>query len=75
MYKRLLIFGVTGLFFLLGLNYLLIYPLKQTVTRERERQDKATGKPSTPSSISGRKRTRIPSKRQRLPWTKPTCAA
>ena len=40
MYKRLLIFGVTGLFFLLGLNYLLVYPLKQTVTRERERQDK-----------------------------------
>jgi len=39
MYKRLLIFGVTGLFFVLGLNYLLIYPLKQTVTRERERQD------------------------------------
>jgi hypothetical protein len=40
MYKRLLILGVTGLFFLLGLNYLLIYPLKQTVTRERELQDK-----------------------------------
>ncbi len=40
MYKRLLIFGVTGLFFVLGLNYLLIYPLKETVTRERERQDK-----------------------------------
>jgi hypothetical protein len=40
MYKRLLIFGTTGLFFLLGLNYLLIYPLKETVTRERERQDK-----------------------------------
>ena len=40
MYKRLLIFGVFGLFFVLGLNYLLIYPLNQTVTRERERQDK-----------------------------------
>ena len=40
MYKRLLIVGTTGLFFLLGLNYLLIYPLKETVTRERERQDK-----------------------------------
>jgi hypothetical protein len=40
MYKRLLIFGVTGLFLVLGLNYLLIYPWKETVTRERERQDK-----------------------------------
>ncbi len=40
MYRRLLIFGITGLFFLLGLNYLLVYPLKNTVTRERERQDK-----------------------------------
>jgi len=40
MYKRLLIFGITGLFVVLGLSYLLIYPLKETVTRERERQDK-----------------------------------
>ena len=40
MYKRLLIFGITGLFVVLGLNYLLVYPLKETVTRERERQDK-----------------------------------
>jgi len=40
MYRRLLIVGTTGLFFLLGLNYLLIYPVKETVTRERERQDK-----------------------------------
>ena len=40
MYKRLLIFGITGLFFVLALNYLLIYPLNRTVTRERERQDK-----------------------------------
>jgi DNA phosphorothioation-dependent restriction protein DptG len=40
MYKRLLILGVTGLFFVLGLSYLLIYPLRETVTRERERQDK-----------------------------------
>jgi len=39
MYKRLLIFGVTGVFFVLGLNYLLVYSLKETVTRERERQD------------------------------------
>ena len=39
MYKRLLIFGVSGLLFVLGLNYLLVYPLKETVTRERERQD------------------------------------
>ena len=40
MYKRLLIFGITGLLLVLGLNYLLIYPLKETVTREHERQDK-----------------------------------
>ena len=40
MYKRLLIFAITGLFFVLALSYLLIYPLNQTVTRERERQDK-----------------------------------
>ncbi len=40
MYKRLLALGIIGLFFVLGLNYLLVYPLNQTVTRERERQDK-----------------------------------
>ena len=40
MYKRLLAFGVIGLLFVLALNYLLIYPLQQSVTRERERQDK-----------------------------------
>ena len=40
MYKRLLAFGIIGLLFFLGLNYVLIYPLKQTATRERERQDK-----------------------------------
>ena len=40
MYKRLLILAITGLLFVLGLNYLLIYPLKQSVARERERQDK-----------------------------------
>jgi hypothetical protein len=40
MYKRLLIFAIIGLFFVLGLNYLVIYPLTRTVTRERERQDK-----------------------------------
>jgi hypothetical protein len=40
MYKRLLAFGIIGLLFVLGLNYLLIYPLNQTVTRERDRQDK-----------------------------------
>jgi hypothetical protein len=39
MYKRLVAFGIIGLLFVLGLNYLLIYPLNQ-VTRERERQDK-----------------------------------
>lgn len=39
MYKRLLIFGIAGLFLVLGLNYVLIYPLNQ-VKREIERQDK-----------------------------------
>jgi hypothetical protein len=39
MYKRLLALGIIGLLLVLGLNYLLIYPLTQ-VTRERERQDK-----------------------------------
>jgi hypothetical protein len=41
MYRRLLIFLIFGLFFVLGLNYLLIYPLNRAVARERERQDKA----------------------------------
>ena len=40
MYKRLLAFAVIGLLFVLALNYLLVYPLQQSVTRERERQDK-----------------------------------
>jgi hypothetical protein len=40
MYKRLLAFGVIGLLFVLGLNYLLLYPLNETV-RVREAQDKA----------------------------------
>jgi len=40
MYKRLLAIAIIGLLLVLGLNYLLIYPLNQTVTRERERQDK-----------------------------------
>jgi hypothetical protein len=41
MYKRLLIIGITGLFLILGLTYLLIYPLKESVARERDRQDQA----------------------------------
>jgi len=41
MYKRLLILGITGLFLFLGLNYLLIYPLKQSMARERDQQDQA----------------------------------
>jgi len=40
MYRRLLIFGIFGLFFVLGLNYLFVYPLNQAVKREAERQDK-----------------------------------
>ena len=39
MFKRLAILGIAGLIFVLGTNYLLVYTLKQQVTRERERQD------------------------------------
>lgn len=39
MYKRLLAFGIIGLLFVLALNYLLLYPLKETV-KLREAQDK-----------------------------------
>jgi flagellar biosynthesis chaperone FliJ len=40
MFKRLMILGIAGLVFVLGANYLLVYTLKQQVTRERERQDR-----------------------------------
>ncbi len=40
MFKRFMIFGIIGLAFVLGANYLLVYTLKQQVTRERERQDR-----------------------------------
>src|SRR6266851_307615 len=39
MFKRLAILGIAGLVFVLGANYLLVYTLKQQVTRGRERQD------------------------------------
>ena len=39
MFKRLAILGIAGVVFALGANYLLVYTLKQQVTRERERQD------------------------------------
>jgi hypothetical protein len=39
MFKRLMILGIAGLVFVLGANYLLVYTLKQQITRERERQD------------------------------------
>ena len=39
MFKRLAILGIAGIVFVLGANYLLVYTLKQQVTRERERQD------------------------------------
>jgi hypothetical protein len=39
MYKRLLAFGLIGLLFVLGLNYLLLYPLRETV-KVREAQEK-----------------------------------
>jgi|SRR6267378_2630436 len=41
MYKKILILAVTMLLLILGISYLLVYTLKQNVTRERERQDKA----------------------------------
>jgi hypothetical protein len=40
MYKKILILAVTMLLFFLGINYLLVYTLKQNATRERERRDK-----------------------------------
>ncbi len=40
MYRRLLIFAIFGLFLVLGLNYLFVYPLNQAVKREAERQEK-----------------------------------
>jgi hypothetical protein len=40
MYKKVLILAITMLLFVLGIGYLLIYPLNQTVRHERERQDK-----------------------------------
>src|SRR5260370_17247295 len=40
MFKKLAILGIAGLVFVLGANYLLVYTLKQQVTRERERQDR-----------------------------------
>ncbi len=39
MFKRLAILGIAGIVFVLGANYLLVYTLKQQVSRERERQD------------------------------------
>jgi uncharacterized membrane protein len=52
MYRQILTFTITILFFILGIGYLLIYTLKLGVTRERERQDKVYGQHSTQSSIS-----------------------
>jgi hypothetical protein len=40
MFKKLAILGIAALVFVLGANYLLVYTLKQQVTRERERQDR-----------------------------------
>jgi hypothetical protein len=40
MFRRLMIFGIAGLVFVLGANYLLVYTLNQQVTHERERQDR-----------------------------------
>lgn len=39
MFKRLMIFAIAGLLFVLGANYLLIYTINQRATRELERQD------------------------------------
>jgi len=40
MFKKLAILGIGVLVFVLGANYLLVYTLKQQITRERERQDR-----------------------------------
>jgi len=40
MFKKLAILGIGALVFVLGANYLLVYTLKQQITRERERQDR-----------------------------------
>ena len=40
MFKKLAILGIAALVFVLGANYLLVYTLKQQITRERERQDR-----------------------------------
>jgi hypothetical protein len=40
MFKKLAILGIAVLVFVLGANYLLVYTLKQQITRERERQDR-----------------------------------
>jgi len=40
MFKKLIILGVVMLVFVLGANYLLVYTVKQQVTRERDRQDR-----------------------------------
>jgi hypothetical protein len=70
MYKRLLAFGIIGLLFVLALNYLLLYPLKETV-KLREAQDKVTGALSTPSSISVCSLTVIPRKKPKPPSPRP----
>ena len=41
MYNRLLILGITGMFLFLGLTYLLVYPLKQSLAHGRDRQDQS----------------------------------
>ena len=40
MYKRIVVLGILGLLFVLGVSYLLVYTLSQQVVRERERQDR-----------------------------------
>ena len=40
MFKKLAILGIAVLVFVLAANYLLVYTLKQQITRERERQDR-----------------------------------
>ena len=39
MYKRIVVLGIMALTFVLGANYLLVYPLNQQVVREGNQQD------------------------------------
>jgi len=71
MYRQILIFTITILFFILGIGYLLIYILKRGVTRERERQDKVYGAAFYPIEYFVEQPGEENEYKQRLHWTKP----